>query len=92
MGGLGKDDAPEKKKALLPAHSQARASGAPPSGIIWYRWNVDRTERDMAELDVDCLLFLPVEGTAGSNPEWGEYSVVACCWGCMHLAVFGWHM
>ena len=55
---------------------------------MWYRWNVDRTERDMVELDVDCLLFFPVEGT-GSNPEWGDYSVVACCWVCMHLAVFG---
>ena len=42
----------------------------------------------MIELDVDCLLFFPVEGT-GSNPEWGDYSVVACCWVCMHLAVFG---
>ena len=33
-------------------------------------------------------LFFPVEGT-GSNPEWGDYSDVACCWVCMHLAVFG---
>ena len=53
-----------------------------------YRWNVDRTERGMIELDVDCLLFFPVEGT-GSNPEWGDYSAVACCCVCMHLAVFG---
>ena len=42
----------------------------------------------MVELDVDCLLFFPVEGT-GPNPEWGGYSVVACCCVCMHLAVFG---
>ena len=42
----------------------------------------------MIELDVDCLLFFPVEGT-GSNPEWGDYSVVACCCVCMHMAVFG---
>ena len=42
----------------------------------------------MIELDVVCFLFFPVEGT-GPNPEWGDYSVVACCWGCMHLAVFG---
>ena len=45
-------------------------------------------ERGMVELDVDCLLFFPVEGT-GSNPEWGDYSVVACCCVCMHMAVFG---
>ena len=34
------------------------------------------------------LLFFPVEGT-GSNPEWGDYSVVACCCVCMHMVVFG---
>ena len=50
-------------------------------------WNVD-CGSDMVKLDVDCLLFFPVEGT-GSNPEWGDYSDVACCWVCMHLAVFG---
>ena len=33
------------------------------------------------------LLFFPVEGT-GTNPEWGDYSDVACCWVFMHLAVF----
>ena len=33
------------------------------------------------------LLFFPVEGT-GSNPEWGDYSDVVCCWVCLHLAVF----
>ena len=33
------------------------------------------------------LLFSPVEGT-GSNPEWGGYGGVVCCWACMHLAVF----
>ena len=33
------------------------------------------------------LLFFPVEGT-GSNPEWGDYSDVVCCWVCMHLAFF----
>ena len=49
---------------------------------------MDRTERGMIELDVDCLLFFPVEGT-GSNPEWGDYSVVACCCACMHMVVFG---
>ena len=49
---------------------------------------MDRTERGMLELDVGCLLFFPVEGT-GSNPEWGDYSVVACCCVCMHMAVFG---
>ena len=43
---------------------------------------------DMIELDVDCLLFFPVEGT-GSNPEWGDYSVVACCCVCMRMVVFG---
>ena len=42
----------------------------------------------MIELDVDCLLFFPVEGT-GSNPEWGDYSDVACCWVCVDLSVFG---
>ena len=55
---------------------------------MWYRWNVDRIERDMIELDVDCLLFFPVEGT-GSNPEWGDYSAFACGCVCMHLMVIG---
>ena len=54
---------------------------------MWDRWNVD-CGSEMIELDVDCLLFFPVEGT-GSNPEWGDYSVVACCCVCMHMVVFG---
>ena len=40
----------------------------------------------MIELDVDCLLFFPVEGT-GSNPEWGDCSVVACGLSCAHRGV-----
>ena len=54
---------------------------------MWDRRNVD-CGSEMIELDVDCLLFFPVEGT-GSNPEWGDYSVVACCCVCMHMVVFG---
>ena len=50
---------------------------------MWNRWNVDWGS-DMIELDVDCLLFFPVEGT-GSNPEWGirvllPAAVFVCTW------------
>ena len=41
----------------------------------------------MIELDVDCLLFFPVEGT-GSKTERVDYSEVACCWVRVDLPVF----